>query len=103
MLVKVKNYACRLLKRRKTNIIKERYQIPKHVLEGSVIAERFFSDVKYFLNKYRKLTLPIHIEESLMLRYNIKYWSMETVAAVLAKGDAFIEATEIVDDEEEED
>ena len=72
--------------------------IPKHVLEGSVIAEIFFSDVQYFLNKYRKLTLPIYIEESLMLRYNIKYWSMVTVAATLAKkGEAFIEATEIVE------
>ena len=38
-----------------------------------------------------------------MLRCTAKNWGLETVEAVLAKGDATIETVDIVDDEEEED
>ena len=72
-----KDYAEQCLKYRKTYYVKLRYQNPKHVLEGS--------DVKYFLSKYCKSTLPVHMELSLMLRYNAKYWDIATVAAVVGK------------------
>ena len=95
-----KDYAGQCLKRRKKNPVKFRYQNPKHVLEGSNIAERFFSDVKYFLSRYRKSTFPVHMEESLMLRYNARYWDRATVAAVVGKGADLINATEVAEDEE---
>ena len=54
-----------------------------HIQPTLNIAERLFSCANNIYSDNRKRMVPVHLEETLFLRYNKNFWNMKTVHDVM--------------------
>ena len=53
------------------------------IVDNQNVAERYFSQAKYYLNSFRKSILPMHLESQLFLMANEKFWDVNLINKIV--------------------